>query len=175
MLESVTKLQKQEVFFCHIKGPPKRFTNYYVEGAPSFATLIETTNLLQEQKIYLEAITNPQWKDWQLAMEDEHKSLFHNHIWILINLRLGKNAILFVFHLKTNPNGEIARYKAWVVAKGSSQLYGIDHDGTISPVVQYDSIRIVLVIVIIEDFELTQFDIKIAYLYVNLKEEIYMC
>jgi len=62
-----------------------------------------------------------------------------------------------------------------VVAKGSSQLYGIDHDGTISPVVQYDSIRIVLVIVIIEDFELTQFDIKIAYLYVNLKEEIYMC
>jgi hypothetical protein len=60
MLESTTKLQKQEVFFGHIKGPPKQFTNYYVEGAPSFATLIETTNLPQEQKIYLETITNPQ-------------------------------------------------------------------------------------------------------------------
>lgn len=63
IFESTTKLQQQEVFSDHIKGPPKRFTNYYVEGAPSFATLIETTNLPQEQKIYLEAIINPQWKE----------------------------------------------------------------------------------------------------------------
>lgn len=62
IFESTTKLQQQEVFSDHIKGPPKRFTNYYVEGAPSFATLIETTNLPQEQKIYLETIINPQWK-----------------------------------------------------------------------------------------------------------------
>jgi hypothetical protein len=62
-----------------------------------------------------------------------------------------------------------------MVAKGSSQLYGTNHDGTISPIVKYDSIRIVLVIVIVEDFDLTQFDIKIAYLYVDLNEEIYMC
>jgi hypothetical protein len=59
--------------------------------------------------------------------------------------------------------------------KGSSQLYGIDHDGTISHVVKYDSIRIVLVIVIVEDFDQTQFAIKIAYLYVDFKEEIHMC
>jgi hypothetical protein len=52
--------------------------------------LIETTNLPQEQKIYLEAIINPQWKEWELAMEDEYKSFFHSHIWILINLLLGK-------------------------------------------------------------------------------------
>ncbi len=62
MFEFAKKLQQQEVFSGHIKGPPKWFTNYYVEGAPSFATLIETTNLPQEQKIYLEAITSPQWK-----------------------------------------------------------------------------------------------------------------
>jgi hypothetical protein len=62
IFESTTKLQQQEVFSDHIKGPPKRFTNYYVEGAPSFATLIETTNLPQEEKIYLEPIINPQWK-----------------------------------------------------------------------------------------------------------------
>jgi hypothetical protein len=62
----------------------------------------------------LEAITNPQWKEWELAMEDEYKSLLHNHTWILINLSLGKKAILckWVFHLKTNPNGEITKYKA---------------------------------------------------------------
>jgi hypothetical protein len=42
-----------------------------------------------------------------------------------------------------------------MLAKKSSQFYGTYHNGTISPVVKYDSIRIVLVIVIVEDFDLT--------------------
>ncbi len=62
-----------------------------------------------------------------------------------------------------------------MVAKGSSQLYGTNLDRTISPIMKYDSIKIVLVIVIVEDFDLTQFDIKIAYLNVDLGGEIYMC
>ncbi len=40
---------------------------------------------------------------------------------------------------------------------------------------KYDSIKIVFVIITIEDFDLTQFDIKTANLYANLKEKIYMC
>jgi hypothetical protein len=57
-----------------------------------------------------------------------------------------------------------------VVVKGFSQQCGIDFDETFSLVAKYDSIRTVLVIVIAEDLDLTQFDIKIAYLYANLKE-----
>jgi hypothetical protein len=62
-----------------------------------------------------------------------------------------------------------------VVAKGFSQQHGIDFDETFSPTMKYDSIKIVLVIVIDEDLDLAQFDIKTTYLYANLKEEIYMC
>jgi hypothetical protein len=62
-----------------------------------------------------------------------------------------------------------------VVAKGFSQQHGIDFDETFSPIVKYDSIKTILIIVIVEDLDLTQFDIKNAYLYANLKEEIYMC
>jgi hypothetical protein len=81
-------LQKQEVFSGHIKGPPKQFTNYYVEDAPWLATLIDTTNLPREHKIYLETLISPQWKEWELAMKNEYKSVLHNHNWILINLPL---------------------------------------------------------------------------------------
>jgi hypothetical protein len=77
--------------------------------------------------------------------------------------------------LKTNANGEIIRYKAQVVVKGFSQQCGIDFDETFSPIVKYDSIKTVLVIVTAEDFDLTQFDIKTIYLYTNFKENIYMC
>jgi hypothetical protein len=107
-------------------------------------------------------------------MEDEYKSLLHNHIWILTNLPLGRKAS-GVFSWKTNANGEIVKYKVQVVAKGFSQQRGIDFDERFSPIVKYDSIKIVLVIVIVEDLDLTQFDIKTVYLYANLKEEIYMC
>jgi hypothetical protein len=62
-----------------------------------------------------------------------------------------------------------------VVVKGFSQQDGIDFDETFSPIVKYDSIRTVIVIVIVEDLDLAQFDIKTVYLYANLKEEIYMC
>jgi hypothetical protein len=59
----------------------------------------------------------------KLAMKDEYKSLFHDHISTLINLLLRKKNVLckWVFCLKTNVNGEIGRYKARVVAKGCSQ------------------------------------------------------
>jgi hypothetical protein len=76
----------------------------------------------------------------------------------------------WVFHWKTNANGEIIRYKAQVVAKGFSQR-GIDFDETFSPIMKYNIIIIVFVIVIVEDLDLTQFDIKTIY----LKEDIYMC
>jgi hypothetical protein len=42
-----------------------------------------------------------------------------------------------------------------VVAKGFSQQLGIDFDETFSPVPKYDSIRIILVIFIAKDLDLT--------------------
>jgi hypothetical protein len=62
-----------------------------------------------------------------------------------------------------------------VVAKGFFQTFGIDYNDTFSLVVKYDSIWNVLAIVVAEDFDIIQFDIKISFLYVDLNEEIYMC
>ncbi len=62
-----------------------------------------------------------------------------------------------------------------VIAKGFFQTFGIDYNDTFSLVIQYDSIWNVLVIVVIEDFDIIQFDIKTAFLYVDLNEKIHMC
>jgi len=45
---------------------------------------------------------------------------------------------------------------------------------TFSPVIRYDSIRILLALATIYDMEILQIDIKTAFLYGDLTEDIYM-
>jgi len=58
--------------------------------------------------------------------------------------------------------------------KGFSQVEGIDFDKLFSPVVCYETTRLLLAVAILEDLDIQSIDIKTAYLYGNLDEEIYM-
>ena len=71
-------------------------------------------------------------------------------------------------------DGSIERYKARLVAKGYYQRLGVVYDQTYSPVVKYDSLRVILAMAAAEDMKLFQLDVTIAFLYGILKEEIYL-
>ena len=66
------------------------------------------------------------------------------------------------------------RYKARLCARGFQQREGIDYTETYSPVVRYDSLRVLLALVAQEDLEFVQSDVKTAFLYGNFEEEIHM-
>ena len=80
----------------------------------------------------------------------------------------------WVYTIKANPNGNINRLKARLVAKGYNQIKGINYFETFAPVARYESIRLLLAIAAREDFEIMQFDVKTAFLYGQLNEEVYM-
>jgi Reverse transcriptase (RNA-dependent DNA polymerase) len=52
----------------------------------------------------------------------------------------------FVFKRKFDENGNLLKYKARLVARGFSQIHGINYDETWSPTARWDSIRIILTI-----------------------------
>ena len=54
------------------------------------------------------------------------------------------------------------------------QKYGIDYSETFAPVVRYDTLRVFLALVAERNLELTQFDVKTAFLYGELNESVYM-
>jgi ATP-binding cassette subfamily B (MDR/TAP) protein 1 len=63
---------------------------------------------------------------------------------------------------------------ARLVAKGLSQRHGIDYVETFSSVVKYDTLRVILSSVAVNDREMSQLDLKTAFLYGELDEEIYL-
>ena len=66
------------------------------------------------------------------------------------------------------------RFRARVVAKGFTQIQGIDYDKTFSPVARFESLRLLLALAVLEDWEIHQMDVKSAFLNGLLDEEIYM-
>ena len=67
-----------------------------------------------------------------------------------------------------------ARCKASLVARGFSQVPGIEYNEIFSPVVRHTSIHTLLALVALNDYELAQLDIKTIFLHGELEEEIYM-
>ena len=77
----------------------------------------------------------------------------------------------WVFKKKTNAEGKVEKYKAQLVAKGYSQVLGIDFGDIFSPVTKITSIRLLLYVVAF-DFEVEQMDVKTSFLHGDLEEEI---
>lgn len=115
-------------------------------------------------------------ENWIKAMDDEYNSLMQNGTWTSMKLPANKSAIdnKWVYKIKTKSNGEIERYKARLVIRGFSQRFGFDYFETFSPVVKYTSVRTILAIAAAKNLTLKQFDVKTAFLYSELEEEIYM-
>ena len=66
------------------------------------------------------------------------------------------------------------KFKVRLMAKGFSQIEGIDYHEVFSPVVKHTSMRLILAINAIQNLELEQLDVKTAFLHGYLDEKILM-
>jgi hypothetical protein len=132
--------------------------------------------LIDEPKSYRQAKVSPQWSDWKKAMDDELKSLKENDVWDVVPKLVGRKVVAsrWVFKAKVNAQGEVERYKARLVAKGFSQILGQGYDEKFAPVVRYDSRRLLMAISACKGWRPRQLEVKTAFRYRILKEEVYM-
>ncbi|GKC90755.1 ribonuclease H-like domain-containing protein, partial [Tanacetum coccineum] len=120
-----------------------------------------------------DALKDPQWRN---AMYDEYNALVKNGTWLLVPRPAGVNMVrsMWLFKHKFHADGTLSRYKARLVANGSSQQLGVDFDETFSPVVKPATIRTVLSLVVSRKWPIHQLDVKNAFLNGDLSETVYM-
>jgi hypothetical protein len=111
--------------------------------------------------------------DWVVAMQEELNNFTRNEVWHLVP-RPNQNVVgtKWVFHNKQDEHSVVTRNKARFVAKGYSQVEGLDFDEIYAPIPRLESIRILLVYATYHGFKLYQMDVKSVFLNGPIKEKV---
>ncbi|GJR24540.1 putative ribonuclease H-like domain-containing protein [Tanacetum coccineum] len=128
----------------------------------------------EEPKKVIHALKDPSWIE---AMQEELLQFKLQEVWTLVDLPNGKRAIgsKWVFRNKKDERGIVIRNKARLVAQGYTQEEGIDYDEVFAPVARIEAIRLFLAYASFKDFVVYQMDVKSAFLYGKIEEEVYVC
>ncbi|GJZ58937.1 retrotransposon protein, putative, ty1-copia subclass [Tanacetum coccineum] len=131
---------------------------------------------LNEPTSYKATMLDAESNKWIDAMNAKIQSMMDNKVWVLVDLPPGCKTVgnKLIFKKKTDMDGIVHVYKAQLVAKGYTQLYGVDYEETFSPVADIRAIRILIYIAAYYDYEIWQMDVKTAFLNGYLDEDIYM-
>ncbi|GKA97488.1 putative ribonuclease H-like domain-containing protein, partial [Tanacetum coccineum] len=128
----------------------------------------------KEPKNVIHALKDPSWIE---AMQEELLQFKLQEVWTLVDLPNGKRAIgtKWVFRNKKDERGIVIKNKARLVAQGYTQEEGIDYDEVFAPVARIEAIRLFLAYASFKDFVVYQMDVKSAFLYGKIEEEVYVC
>ncbi|GJX78681.1 putative ribonuclease H-like domain-containing protein [Tanacetum coccineum] len=119
------------------------------------------------------ALEDPDWVD---AMQEEMQQFINQQVWKLVPLPVGKHAIgtKWILKNKRDARGIVVRNKARLVAQGHRQEEGIDYDEVFAPVARIEAIRLFLAFASYMGFLVYQLDVKSAFLYGEIEEEVYV-
>ncbi|GKE53206.1 putative ribonuclease H-like domain-containing protein, partial [Tanacetum coccineum] len=116
--------------------------------APQTRRMTKNVTEHVEPKKVIKALTDPSWIE---AIQDE---LLQN---------------------KKDDRGIVVRNKARLVAQGYTQEGVIDYDEVFAPVARIEAIRLFLAYASFTNFIVYQMDVKSAFLYGIIEEEVYVC
>jgi Reverse transcriptase (RNA-dependent DNA polymerase) len=125
-----------------------------------------------------EAKSRTDWPQWEKAINTELKTVEDAGTYEEVPRPQGKNVVdcKLIFKIKCKADSSILKYKAHLVARSFTQIYGVDYYETYSPVARMASFRTIIAIAAEKDWEIDSFDFNGAYLNGELDpdEEIYM-
>ena len=89
-----------------------------------------------------------------------------NGVWEVVLRPKGKSVVTskWLYKIKHAADGSIEKYKARFVARGFSQVEGVDYDETFAVATRFSLIRAVISIVVEMGWKIHQMDVKTAFI-----------
>nr|GEZ14532.1 copia protein [Tanacetum cinerariifolium] len=106
--------------------------------------------------------------------ELEDISIFEDSNEDVFGAEVDLNNLESTFNNKLDERGIVIRNKTRLVAQGHTQEEGIDYDEVFTLVARIEAIRLFLAYASFKDFVVYQMDMKSAFLYGKIKEEVYV-
>src|SRR6202522_2899787 len=115
---------------------------------------------------YEEARVRSDWPKWSDLIDVELQNLKAAGTWEVVERPDGVNMVdsKWVFRLKKDAKGNIIKWKARLVARGFTQIYGMDYFKTFAPVSSLASVRFILALAARNNWDVLMFDFHSAYL-----------
>lgn len=159
-------------------------TNYVSDCLPNFLALsagavMDMAEDHETPKTYRQAMKSKDKVMWADAVREELNAIKRMGCYTELQRHQvpeGANIIGFtwVFKVKKNGDGTVARFKARICCDGSRQKRGIDFDETFAPVANATTIRLVLAVATHKQLKLRQYDIKLAFVSTKIDRPVYM-
>nr|GEV07391.1 hypothetical protein [Tanacetum cinerariifolium] len=113
---------------------------------------------------------------WIESMQEELNQFDRLDVWELVDRPLCKNVInmKWLWKNKRDEENTVIRNKSRLVAKGYAQKEGVDFEESFAPVARLEVVRLFIAYAAHKSFTVYQMDIKTAFLYGPLKEEVYV-
>jgi hypothetical protein len=126
-----------------------------------------------EPQTFAQAVDHQVWRE---AMVEEYDSIVRNDVWDVVPRPVGKSVVTsrWLYKTKIVADGSVEKHKARFVARGFSQIEGVDYDETFAPVARYTSIRTIIAIAAEMGWRIHQMDVKTAFLNGFIEEEVYI-
>nr|GFA57463.1 retrovirus-related Pol polyprotein from transposon TNT 1-94 [Tanacetum cinerariifolium] len=127
-----------------------------------------------EPKNVKKAMTDPAWIE---SMQEELFQFKRMDVWVLVPTpnNISPLTLKWIFKNKHDEEQTVIRNKSRLVVRGYRQEEGLDFEESFAPVARMEAIRIFLAYTIHKSFTVFQMDVKTAFFYGSLKEDVYVC
>nr|GEY48774.1 hypothetical protein [Tanacetum cinerariifolium] len=127
----------------------------------------------KEPTTVAQALADP---DWVENMQAKMQQFRNKKVWVLVTLPDGKRAIgtKWILKNKRDAKGIVCRNMARLVAQGHKQEERIDYTNVFAPVARIEAIRLFLAFASFIGFKVYQMDVKSAFHYEKIAEEVYV-
>jgi len=125
---------------------------------------------------FQEAMNGPNAAGFLKAMEIEVDTLQEMNTFEVIDRQPWMKIIssVWALRIKRFPDGSVKKLKARLCARGYEQVHGQDYFETFAPVVQWLTVRLILVVTIILGLENKQIDYTAAFVQAPIDTDVYM-